>query len=236
MRVALFIPCFVDLLVPEVGVATARLLRRLGHEVHYPEGQTCCGQPALSSGYFRESLALARRQLDILGEGDPDAVVAPSGSCVTALRKIGPARTGLSHPLLDRLYEVTEFLVDELGVTDVGAELRGTATYHDACHPLRELGVGEQPRRLLGAVKGLSLVEMAPSAECCGFGGSFSLNFPAVSSGMGCRKADAVEATGADWVVSTEPSCLMQIDGILKRRKSRVRALHVAQVLCGGIS
>ncbi|MHC4471093.1 MAG: (Fe-S)-binding protein [Planctomycetota bacterium] len=234
MRVALFVPCFVDQLAPEVGFATARLLGRLGHPVHYPEAQTCCGQPALNSGLFDDAECLARRLLDVLSEGEPDAVVCPSGSCVAALRKIGPRHTGLAHPLLDRLYELSEFLVDRLGVEEVGARFPGRVTYHDACHPLRELGIREGPRRLLRAVEGLDLLEMEPPDECCGFGGTFAVKMAEVSAAMGERKVRAIEASGADWVVSTEPSCLMQIDGILRRKRSRVRAVHLASVLAGG--
>ena len=235
MRVSLFVPCFVDLLAPEVAVATARLLLRLGHEVRYPEGQTCCGQPALNSGYFEDADCLARRLLDILARDEPDAVVCPSGSCVAALRKVGPERTGLEHPVLDRLHELSEFLTDVLKVTDVGASFDGSVTWHDACHPLRELGIRDGPRALLGAVKGLPLVEMSSSEECCGFGGAFSVKMPEASAGMGERKARAIEATGADFVLSTESSCLMQIGGVLARRGSRVRPLHLAEVLAGGV-
>lgn len=231
MRVALFVPCFVDLLAPEVGVATARLLQRLGHEVHYPEDQTCCGQPALNSGYLPDAACLARRLLDVLADGHPDAVVAPSGSCVAALRVEGRKRLGLEHDVLDRLYELTEFLTGPLGLGDVGASFSGTVTWHDACHPLRELGVRDGPRRLLGEVRGLTLLEMALSEECCGFGGAFSVKMPETSAGMGARKVRAIEATGADWVASTEPSCLLQIGGLLRKKRSRTRPIHVAQIL-----
>jgi L-lactate dehydrogenase complex protein LldE len=236
VRVALFIPCFVDQLVPQVGLATARLLRRLGQDVTYPVGQTCCGQPALNAGAVPDATVLARRQLDVLAQGDPEAVVAPSGSCVANLRKVWPHRTGERHPLLDRLYELTEFVTGVLGVTDVGGAFAGTVTVHDGCHPLRELGVRDGPRRLLDAVSGLRRVEMSPAGECCGFGGTFAVKFAEVSAGMGGRRVRAIEATGADAVVSTEPSCLMQIDGLLRRKKSRVRALHIAEVLAGSSS
>jgi len=233
MRIALFVPCFVDALDPETGMATARLLRRLGHEVVYPEGQTCCGQPALNAGHFDEFLNTARRQLDALAEGRADAVVCPSGSCVAALRKVGPHQTPLDHPLLPSLFELTEFLTDELGVTDVGATFEGVVTWHDACHPLRELGIRDGPRRLLGAVAGLELVEMETSDECCGFGGLFSVKLPEVSAGMGERKIAAIEATGAAWVASTETSCLMHVDGMLRKRGRAVRGIHIARILGG---
>lgn len=233
MRVALFIPCYVDATDPETGMATARLLERLGHRVEYPEAQTCCGQPALNAGHLDEFLRMARRQLDVLAEGDPDAVVSPSGSCVAALRRVGPHQTDLDHPLLARLYELTEFLTERLDVVDVGARFPGTVTWHDACHPLRELGIRDGPRRLLDRVDGLELVEMGEAQECCGFGGLFSVKLPDVSVGMGGRKVASIEASGADWVVSTESSCLMHIDGLLRRRGSRVRAIHIARILAG---
>lgn len=233
MRIALFVPCFVDLLSPRIGVAAARILLRLGHEVDYPEDQTCCGQPALSAGHFREALPVARRQLDVLARDDPDAIVCPSGSCVAALRSLAPHHAGLEHPALGRLFELSEFLTERLDVADVGAAFEGTVTWHDACHPLRELGIRDGPRRLLAAVRGLTLVEADPSDECCGFGGAFSVKLPEVSAGMGERKAAAIEATGAAYVASTEPSCLMQIGGILARRGGRVRPIHLAEILGG---
>jgi len=235
MRVALFIPCFVDATDPETGMATARLLRRLGHEVIYPERQTCCGQPALNAGHMDEFLRTAERQLDALADGDADAVVSPSGSCVAALRKIGPHQTSLDHPLLPRLFELTEFLIGELGVTDVGARFPGKVTWHDACHPLRELGIRDGPRRLLAAVEGLDLVEMDPPDECCGFGGLFSVKLPEVSAGMGERKIAAIEATGADWVASTESSCLLHVTGMLRKRGSPIRGIHIARILGGSL-
>ena len=230
---ALFVPCFVDQLAPGVGIATARILSRLGHAVHYPEDQTCCGQPALNAGLFADGARLARRLLDVLGESDPEAVVCPSGSCVAALRKVAPRHDGLDHPLLERVFELSEFLTVELGVVDVGATFPARVTFHDSCHPLRELGIRDGPRSLLGAVSGLTLVEMKASDECCGFGGAFAVKMGDVSAAMGERKVLAIEATGADCVVSTETSCLLQIEGILRRRSSPVRAVHLAEVLAG---
>ncbi|MFV1958705.1 MAG: (Fe-S)-binding protein [Planctomycetota bacterium] len=233
MRVSLFVPCFVDQLAPQIAVATARVLERLGHNLHLPLGQTCCGQPALNAGHFPEALHLARHQLEALGGGDPEAVVSPSGSCVAALRVLAPRHLGLDHPLLDRIFEFSQFLVEETGQVDVGASFEGRLTWHDACHPTRLLGIREGPRRLLAAVRGLELVEMESSDECCGFGGTFAMKFPAISSGIGARKVDQILASGADAVASTEPSCLMQIGGLLERRGSRVRALHLAEILAG---
>lgn len=233
MHVALFIPCFVDLLAPQVGVATARLLAHLGHDVVYPEGQTCCGQPALNAGYVDDAACLARRLLDVLAACEPDAVVSPSGSCVAALRVEGPRRLGLDHALLERVFELTEFLTDRLQITDVGATFPARVTWHDGCHALRPLGIRDGPRALLGAVRGLELVEMASPDECCGFGGTFAVKMPEVSVGMGRRKVRAIEASGAAYVTSTEPSCLLQIGGLLQRGRSRVKTIHVAEILAG---
>lgn len=231
MRVALFVPCFVDQLAPDVAASTAALLRRLGHEVVVPEGQTCCGQPAMNAGYFDEARRVAARQLEVLAAADVEAIVAPSGSCVAALAVEGRKRLGLDHPVLDRLHELSTFLVDVLGVEDVGASFAGRITWHDACHPLRALGVHEAPRRLLRAVRGLEVVEMQASTECCGFGGTFSVKFPDLSAEIGERKVRDIEATGAEAVASTESSCLFQIGGLLRRRGSTVRTLHLAEIL-----
>lgn len=230
MKVALFIPCFVDLLQPSIGMATARLLTRLGHDVVYPSDQTCCGQPALNAGRLDDAACLARRLLDVLGAEEPDVVVAPSGSCVAALRIEGPARLGLDHALLARLRELSEFLT-ETGVLDLGARFPARVTWHDGCHALRELGVRDGPRALLGAVCDLEFVETPAAAECCGFGGTFAVKAPEVSAGMGQRKAAALEATGADYVASTEPSCLLQLEGLLRRRRSPLRTIHLAEIL-----
>jgi L-lactate dehydrogenase complex protein LldE len=205
------------------------VLARLGHEVVYPEGQTCCGQPALNSGFHQDAECLARRLLDLLAKSEPDAVVSPSGSCVAALK----TATGGDHAVLSRLFEFSEFLTGKLGVTDVGASFAGQVTWHDACHPLRELGIKDGPRRLLQAVSGLELLEMDPSDECCGFGGTFAVKAPLVSTGMGERKIRAIEETGARFVSSTESSCLMQIEGLLDRRGSAVKAIHLAEILGG---
>jgi len=230
VRVALFIPCFVDLLAPRVGVATARLLAHLGHEVVYPSDQTCCGQPALNAGRVEDAACLARRLCDVLEAAAPDVVVAPSGSCVAALRIEGPARLGLDHEVLGRLRELSEFLVEH-DTIDLDACFPARVTWHDGCHALRELGVGDGPRALLGAVEALELVELPNAQECCGFGGTFAVKAPAVSAGMGTRKVEAIEATGADFVASTEPSCLLQIDGLLRRRRTRIHTVHLAEIL-----
>jgi L-lactate dehydrogenase complex protein LldE len=234
VRIHLFIPCFVDLFSPEVGRATARILTRLGHEVHCPEGQTCCGQPALNSGYFFDAERLAKRLFEVLGDGEPDAVVAPSGSCVAALREVGPRHLSLDREDLGRLYELSEFLTEKLGVIDLGAEFPHRVAWHDGCHPLRELGIRDGPRRLVRAARGATLLELSPAEECCGFGGTFAVKFDEVSAAMGMRKLRAIVATGAEYVASTEPSCLLQIRGLLERAGSGIRAIHLSQILDGG--
>ena len=233
MRIALFIPCFVDLFSPEVGLAAARILTRLGHDVAYPEGQTCCGQPALNSGYSDHAEHLARRLLDLLDREDPDAVVAPSGSCVAALRKVLPHRTTFAHAALGRLFELSEFLTGHHEPSAIGASFPYRVTWHDACHPLRELGIRYGPRRLLDAVEGLTRVEMEYADECCGFGGTFAVKHPEASAGMGERKARAAIATGAEFVASTESSCLMQIGGVLLKMGSPLKPIHLASILGG---
>lgn len=236
MRISLFIPCFVDQLAPEVGLATARVLEGLGHEVQYEADQTCCGQPALNAGQHAHAESLARRQFDILRQGGAEAIVAPSGSCVAALKETLRGQAGVDPEALDRIWELSQFLVDVLDVEDVGASLPRRVTFHDSCHPLRELGIKDQPRRLLAAVKGLDLVEMDHSEECCGFGGTFAVKYPEVSVGMGERKIRSVLDSGAQYVVSTESSCLMQIRGLLERQGSAIGAVHIASILAGDVS
>jgi L-lactate dehydrogenase complex protein LldE len=233
VKVALFVPCFVDLLAPRIAAATTRLLTRIGHDVVVPRDQTCCGQPALNMGYLEDAAHLARRLLRVLDASGADAIVCPSGSCVAALRVEGPAVLGVQHPALDRLYELSEFLSGAAGTIDMETSFPARVTWHDGCHALRVLGIREGPRRLLARVSGLELVEMEHVEECCGFGGTFAVKVPDVSAAMGRRKIDAITATGARYVASTEPSCLAQIGGLLARARSRVRTIHLAEILAG---
>lgn len=228
MRIALFIPCLVDQLFPQTGLAVARVLRKLGHTVEYPSEQTCCGQPAFNSGLHDEAAALAQRFVRIFD--GYEAVVAPSGSCVSMVRVFYPQL--LERPTLcERVFEFSEFLVNHLRVTDLGASLNERVTYHDSCHLLRELRVKDPPRQLLRAVKGLDLIELNDGETCCGFGGSFSVKFPEVSTAMGEDKVAAIERTGARYVVANDSGCLMQIGGVLARRGSAVKPIHLAEVL-----
>ena len=229
MRAALFIPCFVDQFYPEVGKAMVAVLRRVGVEVCFPPEQTCCGQPAFNTGYWDEARTLAKRYCDIFD--GYDAVVSPSGSCTAMVRNFYPELLGEVRHASANTFEFSEFLVKKLGVTDVGARFDSKVTYHDSCHTLRELRLKEEPRQLLRAVRGLELVEMTEAETCCGFGGTFSVKFPLVSTTMDETKCQSILATGASCVVSVDSSCLMQIGGWLRRRNSPVKTMHLAEVL-----
>ena len=212
------------------------VLERAGYQVDFPEAQTCCGQPAFNSGYREEARAVARHFLDVFQ--DAEYVVIPSGSCTSMvshhfaeLFHKEPDSLARVHALEPRIYEFSRFLVDVAKVEDVGARFEGVVTYHDGCHALRELGIRETPRRLLRSVRGLELREMQPAEECCGFGGTFSVKFAELSGAMARTKIDAIERTGADTVVSIDSSCLMQIQGVLSRAGSKIRTLHLAEVL-----
>lgn len=227
MKVALFIPCFVDQLFPEVGKAMVTVLRRLGHEVTFPAEQTCCGQPAFNTGHWDEARTLARRYVEIFR--GYEAVVCPSGSCTAMVRNYYPELLGESART--NTFEFAEFLVKKLGVTDVAARFPGKVTYHDGCHALRELRLKDEPRQLLRGVHGLELIEMIEAETCCGFGGTFAVKSPAISVAMDEVKCQSIVATGASYVVSADASCLMQIGGWLRRRNLPVKTLHLAEVL-----
>jgi L-lactate dehydrogenase complex protein LldE len=236
MRVTLFIPCFIDSLYPQVAMSIVQILERLGHEVEYPEGQTCCGQPPFNSGYWDEAREVAARQLALFR--DAEVVVSASGSCGAMFKKFylelfhGHAQEAEAGKLAAKTYEFSEFLVDKLGLSDVGARFEGTVTFHDGCHGLRELGTKEAPRKLLRAVKGLKLVEMGEGESCCGFGGMFAVKYPQISTAMAEVKCNSIVETGVDYVVSNDSSCLMQIQGYLNRHSPRlVKSLHLAEVL-----
>ncbi|MER5886428.1 (Fe-S)-binding protein [Streptomyces sp. NPDC001941] len=229
MRVALFVTCVNDALYPSTGVATVRLLERLGVEVDFPAAQTCCGQPQYNTGYRRETEPLVRRTVEAF-EGYA-YVVTPSGSCAAMVRHHYAGFGARAAALGPRTYELTEFLVDVLGVSDVGAYFPHTVTYHPSCHGLRALGLGDRPRRLLAAVKGLDLVELPGAEECCGFGGTFAVKNPDVSTAMGRDKAAHARATGAEVLCGADNSCLMHLDGILRRQDAPLRTLHLAEIL-----
>ncbi|MFD5033840.1 (Fe-S)-binding protein [Streptomyces sp. NPDC058220] len=230
MRAALFVTCVNDAVYPSTGIATVRLLERLGVEVDFPDAQSCCGQPQFNTGYRRETEPLVRRMARAF-EGY-EYVVTPSGSCAAMVRhhypKIGDAAAA---SLASRTYELTEFLVDVVGVTDVGAYFPHAVTYHPSCHGLRLLGLGERPRKLLEAVRGLELRELPGAEECCGFGGTFAVKNSDVSAAMGQDKVRNAVSTGAGVLCGADNSCLMHIGGIVSREDAPVRAVHLAEIL-----
>jgi L-lactate dehydrogenase complex protein LldE len=226
VRIALFVTCLGDTLFPEAGRATVQVLERLGHEVVFPEEQTCCGQMHLNSGYRDEARALAERFLEVFG--DCDVVVSPSSSCVGTVRELYPELVGSTHP---EVYELSELLVHKLGVTDVGATFPHTVAYHPTCHSLRVTRVGDAPLELLRNVRGLRLVELPRAEECCGFGGTFAVKNAETSSAMLADKCARVEESGAEVCTAVDGSCLMQIGGGLSRNDTGVRTLHLAEIL-----
>ncbi|GHD17253.1 (Fe-S)-binding protein [Nocardiopsis kunsanensis] len=236
MRIALFITCVNDTLFPDTGRAVVELLERLGHEVVFPQGQTCCGQMHYNTGYRRPATKLAVRFVQTFDGAD--AVVVPSASCAAMIRehypRLGRSGSRLSRKvaaLAPRVYDLTELLVDVLGVTDVDAYYPHRVAYHPTCHGLRMLGLGDRPYRLLRAVRGLDLVEVGRPEECCGFGGTFALKNSDVSTAMGADKARQAVDTGAEVLCMVDNSCLMHVGGILQRQRSGVRVAHIAEIL-----
>jgi L-lactate dehydrogenase complex protein LldE len=222
MRVALFATCLGDTVFPDVPRAVVALLERLGHDVEFPPAQTCCGQLHLNSGYRAEALALAERAAGVLD--GYDAVVSPSSSCVGALRELAPSLEG-------SVWELSEFLVDRLGIENVGAYFPHRVTYHPTCHSLRVTRVGDAPLRLLRSVRGIELVELQDADECCGFGGTFSVKNADVSTAMLTDKCAAILDTGAEVCAAVDGSCLMHIGGGLSRGHTGVRTMHLAEIL-----
>ena len=243
VRASLFVTCLIDQLYPEVGESAVRVLRRLGVDLDFPAAQTCCGQPAFNSGLWSEAKPLAKRWLSVF-RGDR-YIVVPSGSCATMVRVFYPDLLQDDPELLaearaigPRVYELSEFIWDVLGVSDLGRyfeERPGVArldvTYHEACHLTRELGIKAQPRALISSVPGVKLVEMDQAEVCCGFGGTFSVKYSDISGAMLQDKIDRIGATGAGAVVACDSSCLMQIEGGMRKQNVGVRPMHIAQLL-----
>jgi L-lactate dehydrogenase complex protein LldE len=238
MRVALFVTCLADTLYPAVAKATVELLERLGHEVDFPAGQTCCGQMHVNTGYQREALPLISRHVETFDRYD--VVVAPSGSCVGSVRhqhaavarRAGDERLAArAEQVARRTYELSELLVDELGVEDVGAYYPHRVTYHPTCHSLRMLRVGDKPLRLLRRVRGLELVELPGDDQCCGFGGTFAVKNADTSTAMLADKMRHILDTGAEVCTAGDASCLMHIGGGLSRLRTGVRTVHLAEIL-----
>lgn len=236
LRVQLFVTCLADQFFPDAAECAVRVLRRLGVEVAFDPRQTCCGQPAFNSGYREQAREVAEYMLDVFSGSD--YVVSLAGSCSTMIRVFypelfanDPARCDRATRLARRLYEFSEFLVKILGIENVGASFHHRVAYHDSCHLLRELGVADEPRKLLRAVHGLELVEMDDHQLCCGFGGTFSVKFPEVSAAMGEDKLNAAAQAGAEYLVACDSGCLMHLAGLIHRKGLPLKTLHLAQLL-----
>jgi L-lactate dehydrogenase complex protein LldE len=240
MRIALFATCLADALFPAAAIATVQLLERLGHQVVFPQRQTCCGQMHVNTGYQREALALVRHHVEVFEAEACEAVVAPSGSCVGSVRhqhamvarRVGDEALAVrAEAVAAHTFELSELLIDVLKVRDVGAYYPHTVTYHPTCHSLRMLRVGDKPLELLRHVRGLTLVELPLAESCCGFGGTFAIKNADTSAAMLADKMAAVAATGAEVCTAGDSSCLMQIGGGLSRIGSTVRTVHLAEIL-----
>ncbi|AHC19853.1 MULTISPECIES: (Fe-S)-binding protein [Paenibacillus] len=239
MKVSLFITCLSDAIYPKVGEAMARLLVRYGVQLDFPKVQTCCGQPSYNSGYWDETRVAAKTILKAFN--DSDFVVSPSGSCTYMIHhypelfKDEPEWLDSARRLEQKTYEFTQFMVQVLGVTDVGASFPHTVTYHPSCHGTRLLGVKEEPMKLLGSVKGLQLVPLPFAEDCCGFGGTFAVKMPDISGAMVTEKVDHIRETEAEVLVGLDMACLMNIAGNLRYREEPVRVMHLAELLYEGV-
>jgi L-lactate dehydrogenase complex protein LldE len=237
IKVGLFVTCLVDQLWSSVGTSTVEVLRRAGCEVEFDERQTCCGQPAFNTGYRTEARRVAQRFIELCEESDAEFIVSPSGSCTAMVHHYEGLFSGddtwraRAHAVAGRTFELSSFLVRELKLTDVGARFKGRVTWHDACHGLRELGVHDEPRTLIRHVRDTEFVELANADACCGFGGTFSVKYPEISTAILDQKIEAIERAEVDAVVSGDASCLMQIGGRLSRIGSKARVMHLAELL-----
>lgn len=238
MKVQLFIPCFVDQLYPEVGMNMVKVLEKVGCDVRYNPNQTCCGQPAYNSGFMNEAREVSEKFVqDFSGD---EIIVAPSGSCIGYVRGSfdelfeNSSNHKEAKAVKKNSFEFTEFLVNILKIEDLGAELNGIATYHDACGALRECGIKETPRKLLANVKGLELREMKECETCCGFGGTFAVKYEPISIGMAMTKVNSALEQKADYMISTDISCLMHIEGYIKHAGLSLKTMHIAEVLATG--
>ncbi len=237
--VQLFVTCLVDQFYPEVGFATVEILEKLGLTVEFPQGQTCCGQPAFNGGFWDDTRAMARYTVDLLAQSDAP-IVLPSGSCADMIVHHYPEILAgepdyatKAQDIAGRTYELTQFLVDVLGVTDLEVRGSGCVAYHASCHGLRGLDIKAQPGQLLDNVEGVELKELPGAEECCGFGGLFAVKMGDISGAILKRKLENIEASGAETIVGTDVSCLMNIAGGLRRRGSRVQVKHLAELLRG---
>jgi L-lactate dehydrogenase complex protein LldE len=238
MNVHIFIPCFVDQLYPETAFNMVKVLEKVGCTVNYNANQTCCGQPAFNAGFWEESKAVCNKFLEDFK--DAEYVVAPSASCVGFVRNYYSKlfdNSSVHNNVLklgSKTFEFAEFMVKVLGVDNVNASLEGKATYHDSCAGLRECKIKKEPRQLLDKVKGLELVEMNDVETCCGFGGTFAVKFEAISIAMADQKVNHALATGAEYLISTDMSCLMHLDGYIRKKGYNLKTMHIADVLASG--
>jgi L-lactate dehydrogenase complex protein LldE len=238
MNVHVFIPCFVDQLYPDAGFNTIKVLERAGCNVNYNPAQTCCGQPAFNAGYWGEAREVCNKF--IADFSDAEYIVIPSGSCTGFVKnyysKIYDNASNQKNikSLQGKVYELTDFLVNVLKIEDLGARFEGKATYHDSCAALRECKIKSEPRKLLKNVKGLELIDLEENETCCGFGGTFAVKFEAISVAMGEQKAQHIINTKADFLISTDISCLMHIDGVLGNQGVSIKSMHIADVLASG--
>ena len=240
MDVQLFIPCFIDQLYPQTGFNTIKILEKAGCHVHYNSEQTCCGQPAFNSGYWKEAASLAEKFLNDFNANIP--IISPSGSCSSFIihhyNKILSQRPDLMErhqQMKNNIYELSDFLVNVLKIENLGASFPHKVTFHDSCSALREYGIKDEPRRLLAQVAGLELIEMEESETCCGFGGTFAVKNAAISTAMAEKKVINALATNAEYVISTEASCLMNINGYCAKNKLPLKGIHLADILACGI-
>src|SRR5262245_26740153 len=237
MRVSLFVTCLVDQLWSSVGASSVEVLRRVGCEVEFDDRQTCCAQPAFNTGYRDEAREVARRFIQIFEDSTADAIVSPSGSCTAMVHHYPELFSDDSEwlaraqKIAARTFELSSFLVRVLKIDDVGASWNGRVTWHDACHGLRDLGLKSEPRSLIKKVRGAEFVELENADSCCGFGGTFSVKYPEISLAILDQKIEAIEKAGVKAVVAGDASCLMQIGGRLSRKGSKVRVMHIAELL-----
>ena len=236
MKVSLFVTCLVDQLFPQVGLSTVKVLKKCGVEVDFDPRQTCCGQPAFNSGFVDESREVAEHFIEVFG--DREHIVVPSGSCVAMVKSFlpslfpeGSSKRQLAEEVSQRTFELSDFLSSVLGITHTGARFPQVVTYHDSCHLVRELGLRTQPRQLIRGVEGVVFREMENCDRCCGFGGTFSVKFPDISAAIGDEKVQWIRESGADYVIANDVSCLMHIEGLLRRSKVPVQTMHLAELL-----
>lgn len=235
MNIELFIPCFVDQLFPQTAFNMIKILEQVGCKVIYNQNQVCCGQPAYNAGFLHDSKKVAGNFLECFSGAN--AIVAPSGSCTGFIRNYYPqifdqsSREGEVASKTPKFFEFTEFLVDELRIEDTQSTFKGIAVYHDACGALRECGIKTAPRKLLNNVKGLQIIETEDCERCCGFGGTFAVKYEPISNAMGEQKIYNAISTGAEYIISTDLSCLMHLEGYIKQHHLPIHTIHIADVL-----